>query len=210
MIIVYVQYLFTFAAACLFAELSGYFLHKLLHSDRIRFLSRNHMIHHLRLYGPDMAKRSEKYLDATVGRAGVGGIGLEWLLPVGLLIASLLGLFALLGIGPVHQLIFVGVAVGWGLVMFAYMHGSLHLKNFWMLENRFLRRWFRGVRRLHDIHHLELNDAGRMPVNFGICFFWFDRLFGTFQTDVRPLNKKGHATAREVYSFVFESDRSEQ
>jgi len=39
------------------SELLGYWLHRLLHSGRIPFLSLNHMKHHLLLYGPLQKQR---------------------------------------------------------------------------------------------------------------------------------------------------------
>ena len=47
------------------AELLGYLLHRLLHSGWIAFLSRNHMRHHLVIYGPLQEQHSPAYLDAT-------------------------------------------------------------------------------------------------------------------------------------------------
>jgi sterol desaturase/sphingolipid hydroxylase (fatty acid hydroxylase superfamily) len=40
------------AIAILTAELAGYVLHRVMHSERFPVLSRAHMIHHLELYGP--------------------------------------------------------------------------------------------------------------------------------------------------------------
>ena len=36
----------------IFAEFFGYWLHILLHNDKIKWLSRSHMQHHLREYHP--------------------------------------------------------------------------------------------------------------------------------------------------------------
>lgn len=36
-------------AGWLYAEICGYFLHILLHSEKIPFLSHSHVIHHLRV-----------------------------------------------------------------------------------------------------------------------------------------------------------------
>ena len=44
--------LLTIAGACLFTEIAGYFIHILLHSNKIQFLSKNHMVHHLKVYQP--------------------------------------------------------------------------------------------------------------------------------------------------------------
>src|SRR5882762_1525818 len=74
-------------ASCISAELLGYGLHRLLHSGAIGFLSRSHMNHHLMLYGPLQDQRSTEYHDANEDSISLGNIGLEWLLPAGLLIA---------------------------------------------------------------------------------------------------------------------------
>ena len=58
----------TLFAAALFAELVGYLLHRVLHSDLFPLLSRSHLIHHLVHYGPQQPMRTPAYQDATVGR----------------------------------------------------------------------------------------------------------------------------------------------
>ena len=80
------------ATAVFTAELLGYLLHRLLHSGWIRFLSMNHMKHHLLLYGPLQKQRpSSEYLDATTGQFAVGTVGLEWIIPAGFLLIYLWG-----------------------------------------------------------------------------------------------------------------------
>ena len=76
------------AGSCLVTELLGYWLHRLLHSGRIAFLSRSHMKHHLVIYGPMQDQRSSEYHDATTESVSLGNIGLEWLIPSALLLAS--------------------------------------------------------------------------------------------------------------------------
>jgi hypothetical protein len=51
--------------SCLVAELAGYWLHRLLPSDRLPFLSRTHMFHHVLLYGPLQPMRAEHYKDSS-------------------------------------------------------------------------------------------------------------------------------------------------
>ena len=48
--------------SCLVAELAGYWLHGLLPSDKLPFLSRSHMVHQLLPYGPTQPMRAERYL----------------------------------------------------------------------------------------------------------------------------------------------------
>jgi len=45
----------------LVAEFAGYWLHRLLPSNRLPLLSRNHLAHYLLLYGPPYPMRAESY-----------------------------------------------------------------------------------------------------------------------------------------------------
>ena len=79
------------------AEFLGYWLHRLLHSDTLRVLSRSHMKHHLVLYGPRQSQRpSSHYVDATTDQIALGNIGLEWLMPSGILLGGSIAFFCLL------------------------------------------------------------------------------------------------------------------
>ena len=163
-----------------YAELLGYWLHRLMHSERVSWLSRSHMIHHLRDYSPVRSMRpSASYQKGSEGRGRVGGVGLEWLLPIGGALSITLVGCTLVGVQLWDQVAFSAVSVSWGVLMFSYMHDSMHVRGFWMEKARPLQRWYRLVRRRHDIHHMLLDASGRMHRNYGICFFWFDRLFGT-------------------------------
>ena len=42
-----------------------------------------------------------------------------------------------------------------------------------------------------------------MTANFGICFFLFDRLFGTLRKEHSRFNRQGHAAALRRYAYVF-------
>ncbi len=197
------------AAACLFAEFVGYWLHVLLHSDKIEFLSRNHMIHHLRIYAPDKPQRqSTKYLLSTYDRASVLGVGLEWLLPVGILLAASLSALTALGVDALSQAVFSVVALGWGALMFWYMHDAMHLKGFWMEGSPVWREWFLRARVRHDIHHMDLEPSGRMAKNFGICFFFFDALFGTESVKHARFDRAALAAAHRRYAYIFSEQRS--
>ena len=188
--------------SCISAELLGYWLHRLLHSGAIRFLSRNHMKHHLVLYGPLQKQRSATYYDATENRPSLGNIGLEWLIPAALIIAVMLVSFYLLHVTPGHQLLCLGITLSWSSLMFSYLHDVMHVEGLWLEKNRFLKRWFLSARRLHDIHHRVLNDEGLMNKNFGIGLFLFDRLFGTICLQQTPFNHRGYKMAKEKFRYV--------
>jgi sterol desaturase/sphingolipid hydroxylase (fatty acid hydroxylase superfamily) len=187
----------------LIAELLGYFLHRLLHSDKVRFLSRSHMTHHLVLYGPLQPQRPDGgYQDATTGQIALGNIGLEWLVPSGLILGIALTIFWFLGVALRYQIVFVTCSLGWGFLMFSYLHDRMHVKGFWMERTVILRRWFVKARRLHDIHHWTLNNDGLMDKNFGIGFFFFDRVFRTFLGRGQSFNHSGYAAAARRYGFI--------
>jgi sterol desaturase/sphingolipid hydroxylase (fatty acid hydroxylase superfamily) len=161
------------------------------------------MIHHLVIYAPDKPQRqSTSYLKATYGRANVLGVGLEWLLPVALILSATAGALSLLGVSLPLRAVFCAAALAWGIAMFWYMHDAMHLKDFWMERNGLLARWFLAARRRHDIHHMDLTDAGRMASNYGICFFGFDRLFGSYLDEHRRFNRGGLEAARVRYARV--------
>jgi sterol desaturase/sphingolipid hydroxylase (fatty acid hydroxylase superfamily) len=191
-------------AGCLVAEFAGYWLHVLMHSNKIEFLSRNHMIHHLLIYAPNKPQRQGgEYLLSTYGRASVLGLGLEWVLPVGLIVAALAAAMTALSVAALDRAIVLAAAMAWGVLMFWYMHDAMHLRGFWMEENRLLKRWFLTARRRHDIHHMDLLDDGRMTKNFGICLFFFDRLFGSLAVEHERFNPEGLQAARRRYAFIF-------
>jgi hypothetical protein len=160
------------------AELIGYFLHRLLHSETISYLSRNHMLHHLKHYGPFQPMRhSGEYADATDERFALGNVGLEWIGPSAMILGLFLWAFAALHASWLHRTMFVAIALGWSIFMFSYLHDRMHVHGFWMERHRRLRKWFLHARRLHDNHHHSLDDGGRMNRNFGIGFHMFDRVF---------------------------------
>lgn len=194
----------TIVSAWVYTELAGYWLHRLLHSEKIPYLSRSHMIHHLVLYAPNKPQRPcATYLVSTDGRASLLGIGMEWLAPVAVIMAATVAGLTALGVPAALQALFLASASLWGWFMFGYVHDRMHLKGFWLAENKWLAPWFTGARRLHDIHHINITDDGREATNFGMCFFFFDRLFGTFKRAHARFNRAGYEAAKKRYSFIY-------
>jgi len=191
------------AASILVSEFLGYLLHRLLHSGKIGFLSRSHMRHHLVLYGPLQPQRpGSSYHDATTDAVALGNIGLEWLVPGALLLALSVTVLHFLRVPVFHQVVFVVGSLAWSFVMFSYLHDRMHVADFWMERNPFLKHWFVSARDAHDIHHLALNDEGLMDKNFGIAFFFFDRLFATWTIQWPSFNRRGYAKALRRFANV--------
>lgn len=198
-----------FVASCVSAELLGYGLHRLLHSGLIGFLSRNHMKHHMVLYGPLQEQRSKQYHDATDDSVSLGNIGVEWLTPAAVLIVCALGLFHLFHVRPLHQLIYFGTTLIWSFLMFSYVHDIQHIEGFWMERHWLLKHWFVAARRLHEVHHQVINDKGLMDKNFGIALFFFDRLFGTLSAGEPAFNYDGYLVAQKRFRSTISGDASE-
>jgi sterol desaturase/sphingolipid hydroxylase (fatty acid hydroxylase superfamily) len=200
------QVILTIAASIFLAELVGYGLHRILHSERFPALSRAHLIHHFLLYGPNQPMRAPLYKDATVGRLSLGNIGLEWLAPSAVVLLATWCAMQWFGVPLVYELLAMVILLAWPIFMFSYLHDRMHLKGFWMERAPGLRTWFRNARRLHDIHHRSLNDHGRNGHNFGIGFFFFDRLFRTLRKKHCPLNRRGYRAAVERYQLEHAND----
>lgn len=154
------------------------------------------MRHHLVLYGPLQSQRpGTEYRDATTDSASLGNIGLEWLIPGAILLAIAIGVLHYLQVTCFQQLVAIGGSMAWSFLMFSYVHDRMHIAGSWMERNRCLKKWFMDARDSHDIHHWALNDEGFMDKNFGIAFFFFDRLFGTMAKERPAFNQHGYDRA---------------
>lgn len=165
--------------ACVYTELVGYLLHRFLHGGWVEWMTRKHMIHHLEFYGPGMKMCTPTYRDRETP-GGIAGVGWEWLAPSLVLVLVELVVLRAAGVGAAGQLEFFVVGSLWSVMLFYGAHEAMHVSR----RSRFLawpqRHWFLHARRLHVIHHVAIDDAGRFLGNYGILFHGFDRLFGTY------------------------------
>lgn len=194
-LLMFAQLLITVAASVFLTELAGYGLHRLMHSGRIPGLSRAHLIHHLLLYGPRQPMRTPQYKDATLDRASIGNVGMEWILPSVLILGFCWSALWILGVSLPYRCVSFLTQIGWSTFMFSYLHDRMHLEGFWMERTPLLGWWFRRARRLHDIHHRSINENGRMDKNFGIGFYFCDRIFQTLAQRHCPFNWHGYREA---------------
>jgi sterol desaturase/sphingolipid hydroxylase (fatty acid hydroxylase superfamily) len=190
------------AGSCVSAELLGYWLHRLMHSGAIGFLSRKHMNHHLALYGPLQDQRSKQYRDATNGRLSLGNIGVEWLVPAVAFIASALAVFHFTHVRLLYQFIYFACTFSWSFLMLSYLHDAMHIEGVWLQNSLLLNRWFASARHRHDVHHCLINNRGLMDKNFGIGFFVFDRTFGTLSEGGPAFNQEGYQAAQKRFQSV--------
>jgi sterol desaturase/sphingolipid hydroxylase (fatty acid hydroxylase superfamily) len=184
------------------AQMFAYWLHRLLHSGKIEYLSRGHMVHHMCKYGPKMEQRSAEYKLAVSHRDSVKGIGMEWILPGLLFYSVMIGVMVLFGAPGLA----IGLFVILSLVLFwtvDYIHDALHVENFWIIDTPFGNKFLR-LRAIHDLHHTELNDDGRMYLNFGITNVFTDRIFRTYSNEGKPFNDRGFEMAKHHYASLLE------
>jgi len=191
----------TLADSVVVAEFAGYWLHRLLHSNKFPSLSRGHLIHHFLIYGPRQPMRAAEYHDATESRFSVGNVGIEWLAPCAIILLFCWAVMTFFGVQPAYQVLALCTLLGWPILMFSYLHDKMHVKNFWMTRVPLLRSWFLRARRLHDIHHRAVNANGHMDSNFGIGFYFFDRFFRTMTKRHRPFNWHGYRAAIGRYGL---------
>lgn len=78
-----------------------------------------------------------------------------------------------------------GWLYAWGIV--ANMHSLFHIRKhaLWRFK------WFQKLVKLHDIHHYD-------NCNYGICFFFMDRLFGTYR-ETFPRDENGNRIKMNVF-----------
>jgi sterol desaturase/sphingolipid hydroxylase (fatty acid hydroxylase superfamily) len=143
-------------------EAIGYFWHRFAEhlgwaGDTVRY---RHWVHHERDYPVGRLRPS--------GAREYRAAGSWTWFALGAVVIALI--FLLLPFAYALPLALGSLLYAWGVI--GYLHERFHVDGHWL--QRF--SWFRRIRRLHDIHHWR-------PCNYGILFFWMDRLFGTLRED---------------------------
>lgn len=145
--------------------LFGYVVHYSFHQKWTGRYHNSHMVHHQKLYPPSRYL-SEAYLepgkDNTAKFFIIAGLPLI-LLPILLVAFHIISL-------P----IFITAMISMAIIGIPHdtLHDAFHIKHHWL--RRF--RWFEHMTDLHYQHHL-----GNMQTNFGIYWFGWDKLLGTFK-----------------------------
>ena len=141
-------------------EFCGYWWHRLgEHGGKLgKSVIAKHYRHHEKDYPIDRFNLGEK----DYRKAG----SWSWYVLGALIIA-----FLFLAIPRPYNFVAIISGVLYAKFVMSYLHGKFHVGT--ELEKS---AWFRGRRRLHEIHHWG-------PYNYGISFFVMDRLFGTYRTE---------------------------
>lgn len=149
--------------------LFGYSLHRMLHQSWSGRFNKSHMTHHMVLY-PPADFQSEIYREP--GKDNTFTIFLVAASP--LIIAPVI--LWLVGWLPLSLMITIYVVEGIFGFLNDYLHDSFHIIDHWLYKVPGIGKLFKHWTDLHYQHHME------MQTNFGIFFFLFDRILGTFRS----------------------------
>lgn len=151
----------------------GYWIHFAFHQPWSLWFYRAHMNHHQIQY-PSIDFYSDRYRSA--GKDNTTTLFLIAAIPV-VLFLLLSILFGLISISTL--LLVAGGTCFWGF-LHDHFHDHFHIATSPWSKLPLFRNW----RKLHYVHHLN------MSLNYGIIFFYWDKLFKTYDaaTDVE-LNK---------------------
>lgn len=155
-----VKFLVCLVAGLFVSESLGFCFHKFLHTKWAGPLQRSHLVHHTEKYP------SGDYLSSSYRPAGRSNT-LYPFLGAGFLVAGLL-----LWLTP----LWLAIPLCIDLALVGFLNDRAHL--LFHVTPNFLEKskWFQELRRLHEIHHDDVQ------VNFGIITFWMDRLFRSFRS----------------------------
>lgn len=147
--------------------LFGHVVHWSLHQGWTGSVHQSHMTHHNKLYPPS------DYLSKIYRQAGKDSTPKFFLISAIPLILTPIVLW-LIGWLPLSLMItalFVEALMGF---LHNYLHDAFHIEKHWLYGVPFLGVIFGKWVSIHYLHHVDMGK------NYGIFFFFYDRLFGTY------------------------------
>ena len=147
----------------IFGSFSGYIVHRILHSNRLKHLAKDHNVHHA-LYPIDNFE-STSYRGAGSSRSTLVFIPI---ITVAMLLLCVPIWFLFKEWWVFFFIIIEGILIGWAN---DYLHYAFHIKNHWL--NNYI--FFKKLKDIHYLHH-------KYPkTNHGILWFGPDKLCGTYR-----------------------------
>lgn len=147
-------------AGPLVVEVIGYFWHRWVEHNAVfgHSIQRYHIKHHEQDYPVEKLRpASRKYKSAR---------SWSWYLAT----LVLVGLTLVLVSRP-YNFVMILSGLVYARFVISYMHTRFHVRQHWLTRTSFFQR----IQKLHDIHHYG-------PYNYGILFYFMDRIFGTYRT----------------------------
>lgn len=164
------------------------------------------MQHHLHNYGPKSPQITNGYKRSDRTSAQI------WSRHISLGIAAVIFsdltimLATYFGLPKFPVFVFILTTIAWLYAVFVLLHEALHDQRSWITDTKWFPVWFEQLRFMHIRHHKQISEDGHMNRNYGICFFWFDRIFGTYCPPWEPLDKSGYQSAFERYSYILDEE----
>lgn len=155
-------------AGPLVIEVAGYLWHRFVEHNGVfgETIRARHVVHHEKDYPvANLRPKRQKYRTAK-----------SWSWYV---LALILMLAAYLLFPLRYSLPMIAGGLIYAKFVVSYFHKSFHKHHIWLQRYA----WHHKLVKLHDIHHYA-------PVNYGINFFFMDRLFGTYRETkpAKPVN----------------------
>jgi sterol desaturase/sphingolipid hydroxylase (fatty acid hydroxylase superfamily) len=147
--------------------LFGHIVHWSLHQTWTGKVHDAHMTHHIKLYPPS------DYLSKVYRQAGNDSTPKFFAMagaPL-VLIPIVLFYFGLMTLPVMIIILFVEGLVGF---LHNYLHDAFHIEGHWLYRVYGIRSLFAHWTAVHYLHHVDMGK------NYGIFFFFYDRLFGTY------------------------------
>ncbi len=139
-------------------EVAGYLWHRYIEHEGMagKAVQVSHVRHHERDYpADDLRPDKVKYTSAQ---------SWSWYVLTVILIV-----LALIIIPRPYSFFTIVGGLVYAKFVVSYFHKAFHLPHHWLQQYA----WFKHLTKLHDIHHYRV-------ANYGIVFFFMDRLFGTY------------------------------
>ncbi len=140
-------------------EVTGYFWHRWAEHNGVlgNLIQSYHIKHHEHDYPvKNLRPATKKYQSAR---------SWSWYLLTVFLVVSTYFL-----VPRPYNFIMIVSGLVYAKLVISYLHSRFHVTNHFLVHSK----TFKDIRRLHDIHHWG-------PYNYGILFFFMDRLFGTYR-----------------------------
>jgi sterol desaturase/sphingolipid hydroxylase (fatty acid hydroxylase superfamily) len=163
MVAVFLTIIISFFITSLF----GYVVHWSLHQKWAGILYKAHRVHHFQKYP------ISDFISDTYRQAGINSTPKFFFIgALPLIIVPIVLWHA--GIMPLSIMITVLIVEAIMGFLHNYLHDAFHIRNHWLYRVPVINKWFSHWFKLHYLHHYNIKK------NFGICNFFWDRVFGSF------------------------------
>ena len=165
-----IELLFASCITLILGSLAGHFVHWCLHQPFSRQFYISHLNHHLVQYTANNLTSWPKYRSSKIYSGWI------WFTPpIAVFIIAIAAALHICGVSDVTVacVVLEAAAIGW---LHGWLHDKFHTVRCMSESPRlYSQSWFTRLQWLHFQHHRNVRS------NFGIIWFGWDKLFGTFK-----------------------------